>query len=627
MCGICGIYNFNGQLVQKEDLQKMNQQMIHRGPDDQGILVDGQVGIGMRRLSIIDLAGGHQPVYNEDKTIAVVLNGEIYNYIELTKELKGRGHKFYTNSDTEVLAHLYEEYGINIVEQLNGMFAFALWDKKKNELYLARDRLGIKQLYYYQENYKIAFASDIRSLLTLSWIDRKPNWAAISDYLALLYIPSPLTAFENIFCLPQATWMRISKNGVTFKKYWKLEDYAQTNLALKENEVIESFENLLTDSIKLRLRSDVPLGVFLSGGLDSSTLASFVAKISNHPVRTFTVGFDSEEFSELGAAKEIAEYCQTIHTELKVTYEDVVKDLPFVIWHLTQPIGDSAAIPSYHVSKLAHKDVKVLLNGAGGDELMAGYLRHHLPSFGHQLLKFLPASLISSLKIIPANFKNKNLVGKLHNYCQTKNLFLTESSIFSTDIINELSEKLPNRLQEQSQLYNDILTKHSVQEYINQLCAVDCQIYLPDDILFLLDKTTMAESIEGRVPLLDHRIVEFMQQIPVKFKINNGVRKSFLRRMMRGRLPDSVLNDKKKQGFAGPVETWKNKGLFGICKNLILSPEAKSRGFWNHKFVESIFSNKNNLTGQQVWMLLTLELWTRIFIDSNPLNKPNINLI
>lgn len=627
MCGICGIYDFDGRDVRRIDLRNMAKQMIHRGPDDEGEALFGHSGIAMRRLSIIDLTRGHQPIYNEDKKIVVVANGEIYNYIELSEDLKKKGHDFYTNSDTEVLVHLYEEYGEEMMAHINGMFAFAIWDNCKKEMFLARDRLGIKQLYYYHKKGKFVFASDIRSFFVLPWFERKPEWKAITDYLTFLYIPASLTAFEDVFSLPPATLLRVNQSGVFPKTYWSINRHIKSSYFRNEKEIIAEFGYLLEDSVRMRLRSDVPVGIFLSGGLDSSTLTAFVTKIAGKSLRSYSVGFDGNQDCELKAAKSISEYCGTIHSELRVTYEDILSELPNIVWHMAQPIGDSAAVPSYHVSKLASNNVKVLLNGAGGDELMAGYLRHHLPSLVHEVIKMVPAFFIDTLGFFSQRAKDVNFFGKVQDYTFTKNLFLSESVVFSSNIVNRISRYLPDRLHEHKFLYEDIGNQQKNRGFINRLCALDCRVYLPDDVLFLLDRTTMAQSIEGRVPLLDHRIVELMQNVPVSMKIRNGQRKAFLRKMMSGRLPESILQNNKKQGFSGPVETWKNKGLFEICKKLILSPEAKKRDFWNEETIKWLFKNKDNITGQQVWMLLILEIWMRIFFDTNPLEKPSINLL
>lgn len=626
MCGIYGIMDLNAK-IEREELRKMESVLYHRGPDSRGSFETGNLGLGLRRLSIIDLKSGDQPIYNEDKTVVVVLNGEIYNFIELRNELEKKGHKFYTRSDVEVIVHLYEEMGERCLDEVNGMYAFALWDMKKEILWLARDRIGIKQLYYYNKNGRFAFASEIKALLQVSWISHDLNLDAISDYFSFLYIPSPITVFKEINALQQGTILKVVKGNICIKKYWDITRVNAKNMDINDDDARDYLDFLLHDSIKLQLRSDVPVGTFLSGGLDSSTVTAYVSGISNHQVNTFSVGFDCPKTDELREARAVADLYQTNHREITVTYIDAIHELPAILWFLDQPIADSATIPTYMISKLARQHVKVVLNGTGGDELLGGYLRYRLPNFTKKMIVKLPRFISNNFLPSLISFYNPNLAGKIREHASTKNVFLTESTVFSQDLIRLLAPTLPKRSQHHDISWKSLMLDTIEQEYINQLAIIDILQYLPDDLLFLLDRMTMAASIEGRVPVLDHRIVEFLSTISANHKIRGNTRKYLLRKVVNNHLP-SVIFQKEKKGFNSPLQTWTQKGLLSLCKRIILSKKSMERGFWNTVFLNKLFTSKPTwFSGQLIWTILIFELWMRVYIDTSPSSKPDWTLL
>ncbi|MBI5233580.1 MAG: asparagine synthase (glutamine-hydrolyzing) [Deltaproteobacteria bacterium] len=626
MCGIAGIYNFNGSRVRPDHLNKMADLMAHRGPDDEGFFIEANMGLAMRRLSIIDLKTGNQPMANEAKTVWVVMNGEIYNFIELRDMLEKRGHVFGTASDTETLVHLYEEYGLDMASHLNGMYAIALWDAVQRKLILIRDRLGIKQLYYHADGMRFSFASEIKPILSLPWVERSPEWSSITDYLTLLYIPGPLTAFKGIKSLMPGAMLIITEKDISGHTYWRLDDWPVSLKGSDEKEAAGELGCLIEDSIRLELRSDAPLGVFLSAGLDSTTIAVFSARATDKRLKTFSAGYEDTEDDELDGAGALASMLGTDHRELLIKYDDVLSELPRIVYHLEQPIGDSAMIPSYMLSRLASKEVKVVLNGAGGDELFAGYARHRKAPLLKRAMAHLPCPLFVFLASEARGLRKKNLFGKAADYCLSKNLFFTESMVFSSNVIDRLSGVLPERKGEIALLFKEASHSPSSGGGFRGTMAADLKIYLPDDILFLLDRTTMAASVEARVPLLDHRIVEFMHKVPDGMKVKGKERKALLRLMMRGRLPEGILKGRRKSGFSGPVDGWKKKGLLDVCRRLVQSKEAVARGFWDQKALKGFLARENEITGQQVWMLVILELWMRLFVDSLYETAPQADL-
>src|SRR3972149_1802742 len=540
MCGICGIVDFSGDSVQEDILRKMCQMMIHRGPDDEGVYINHQlqatshqskpsVGLGHRRLSIIDLSvSGHQPMCNEDGTIWIVLNGEIYNYIELVKDLKEKGHKFKSNTDTEAIIHLYEEYGEECVKKLRGMFAFTIWDEKEEVLMLARDRPGKKPLLYYYKNGIFCFSSEVSSLLASGLIDKEIDPKAINYYLTFGYIPAPMTIYRNVYKLPPAHIL-IFKNGqVNIKRYWNL-DYAK-KIEISEEEAANEVLRLLKEAVKIRLQSDVPLGAFLSGGIDSSTIVALMSQLTGERVKTFSIGFDDKDYSELKYANKVADTFNTEHHEF-VVKPNVIEILPVLIDHYGEPYADSSAIPTYYVSRQTKQHVTVALNGDGGDEVFAGYERYQAVLLSEMYQK-IPAILRNSLfqtigNLIPDSFGQKNRLKGIKRFIEGEHLPLSKrylqwigmftekvrDDMYTDEFLREVPDSDP------LSIISKTLNSSNGLSLLDRLLHTDTMTYLPDDLLVKVDITSMANSLECRSPFLDHKLMEFAASLPVEFKL------------------------------------------------------------------------------------------------------------
>lgn len=591
MCGIFGYLN-NNKKQDSNVLKKMAFSIKHRGPDGEGFFQDEFVSSGMVRLSIIDLSTGDQPFYNADKSIIVFCNGEIYNYIELREELKKQGYFFKTNSDIEVIAFLYEKYGIDFVNRLNGMYAISLYDQNKGEFFLIRDRLGVKPIYFYRNGNEFVYASELKAILEYPNITKKINYAALSSYFDLLYIPTPLTPFENIHKLPSASYLKVKTSGDNFEinKYWDLDknDY----YIKSEKEIIEKVDSLFKDSISLQMRSDVPVGSYLSGGIDSSAIVSIASRIAGEGFSTFHLNWSGAKgkLDESKYARDVATQFNTTHYEQSIGDEALINSIPKLIWHLDEPHADAAFAPTYSLAKLSSEKVKVILSGAGGDELFAGYNNHLKPNFLKRLL----------LKTL----FNKDTIHSTYDRWKTvdQRSFQSICSWYQKDIFRKEYESLNNNYK-----------KH---DWLNQNLISDIHLYLQDDILILTDKMTMAASIECRVPFLDHRLVELSVQIPEHFKIKNQEKKYILKQYLKGNLSDEILY-RKKEGFGVPVDYWiqKYKAHFD---RIILDKEFLEAFITNKpKFMELVINQK--LTNRDTWIywkLFVLCIWFKIFIKN-----------
>jgi asparagine synthase (glutamine-hydrolysing) len=613
MCGIAGYTLQDGSNPRL--IERMCDLMIHRGPNDAGYHVDDSLALGMRRLSIIDLSTGHQPIYNEDHTIVTVLNGEIYNYIELREQYLKR-HKFVTTSDTEVLVHLYEELGIEMVKLLNGMFAFALWDSKKQVLYVVRDRLGIKPLYYYHANGRLVFASEMKPILVHD-VDRSIDESALYDFLNLMYIPAPRTMFRHIRKLEAGCYLKSDRDSVEVKRYWQLA--AEMNYARTEEETIEELESLFKDSIRLQLRSDVPIGTFLSGGLDSSAVVAFESQVSNHTVNTFSVGFEGATVNELPHAREIATKYGTNHHELFITGQHLVDHIPDLIQRIEEPHSDSALLPTLMLSEFASKSVKVVLNGTGGDELFGGYDKYITQADRHpavNALRLVPGRIIDSLP------SQGGIVGKikrvskaLRNYGDFYYDRSSKFDLYAKRRILRTYKPSADQTHQTLRRYFDLFTPELKGEYKNAFMFADIHTYLQDDLLLLLDKMAMARSLEGRVPFLDHRIVEFSQTIPSALKMKGLEKKYLMKRWLQKWLPSGFAN-RPKVGFGAPLSSWYESDLMTYSREILLDDVVQRRGIFDRRFIEqNLKSEKPVLYPQQLFSLLSLELWFRIFVD------------
>lgn len=547
MCGIFGIVNFNGDAIDKNLLSKMSSKMIHRGPDDDGIIIENNVGIGMRRLSIIDIEGGHQPISNIKKNIHLVLNGEIYNFKELRKELKSKGYKFSTKSDVEVLIYLYEEEGIECIKKINGMFAFILFDELNNIVWIARDRLGVKPLYYSHNSERIIFGSDLLSVNSI--LDQSVDEESILLYLGFSYIPAPKTIFKKIYKLMPAEQILIKGNSIEFSSYWDIEKISEVETSKQKS--ISSLQATLEKSITMQTRSDVPVGLFLSGGVDSSAIAMLMKETRpNNALYTFTVDYVEKDSDDLKYANLIANKIGSNHSVISVTKKDQIKALKDLIPFMDEPVSDSAAISTYIISKKA-KDigVKVLLSGAGGDEIFGGYSRF----FNNKFLR--PewiASLPKPMKMIilaPLLLMNKALFWRLKTF--ENNYIYSISGVNISLLKRAISNNNYNYLINSfSSLFKFISTKN-----VYSRMKLDLKDYLPNNILSITDKATMATSIEGRVPFLDHDLVELAFSLPEKINLKDGEAKGLFKEAIKDKVPKEILT-RKKDGFGAPIYSW-----------------------------------------------------------------------
>ena len=629
MCGIAGTLKLQrGDVVRPELLDGMLNRIIHRGPDDDGMLLDEELAMGMRRLSIIDLADGKQPIQNEDGRYSVVFNGEIYNYIELRRDLQSRGHQFRTNSDTEVIVHLFEEHGEGCVDYLRGMFGFAVWDHQQRELFIFRDRLGIKPLYYtHDQGRELSFASEIKSLLTLPHVKAEIDTAALNEHLSLKYVPAPRTLFKNIHSLPPGHYIRVKESRVEVRQYWDLS-YAEKQSFANEEECVDALLEQLRESIKLRLRSDVPFGAFLSGGLDSSTIVALMSEQMDMPVNTFSAGFSGADGQdELPYARQVAEQFGCNHHEVLVGSEEFIGMADKVMWHLEQPIADQATVATHMVAGLAQKHVKMVLTGEGGDELFAGYARYAGEQYSGRLgliPRPIRGLLRSAVGKLPGLRRQKIA---LHALLQSDEVarFSNWFPMFNGDMKEQIVAKsLRPMMTNTVDSFAQHLSNCNGQTQLEKMLYVDTKTWLPDYLLLRGDKLTMANSIEGRVPLLDHKVVEFACSLTDDKKLNGSTRKYLLKKVAARLLPDKIIN-RKKQGFPIPIERWLRKEAREMMRDL-LSPESlNNRGLFDPQAVSKLMKLHENGYADystELWGLMSLEIWQRQFIDAQHHTPP-----
>jgi asparagine synthase (glutamine-hydrolysing) len=627
MCGIAGFLDPQSPTSNSCDLlDRMLGAIAHRGPDDQGRLIDRELQMGMRRLSIIDLADGHQPIFDESGRYAVIFNGEIYNYRELRKDLLARGHVLKTYSDTEVIVHLYEDFGPNCLEYLRGMFAIAVWDSHTRTLFLARDRLGEKPLYYTQPTGLFIFASEIKSLLQHPAVTASPNLQAISYYLSLKYTPAPHTMFAGINSLPPGHYLIASSDGISIKQYWDIpfsdSEDVRSNTK-RDGEYADELLSLLRESVHLRLRSDVPFGAFLSGGLDSSTIVALMAQELKEPVNTFSVGFDGAGSNdELPYANLVAEQFGCKHHALKITSDDFLRYADTVLWHLDQPIADQATIATFLVSKLASQHVKMVLTGEGGDELFAGYARYRGNQF-EPWLHWMPKSVAKHVRSIanqlPGLRRAKIAINALTQPDEATR-FANWFPMFSDDAKQTLLSAQAESLRTgAAKVFSRQLADCRSTDSLSRMLYVDSKLWLPDYLLLRGDKLTMANSLEARIPLLDHKLVEFAAGLPNHLKLDGANRKVLLRRVASSLLPAQIIN-RPKQGFPIPIERWLQAEARSLMQDMLSKKSIESRGLLNAQYVDQLVTQ--HLRGYadhstQLWGLISLEMWFRRFIDSS----------
>jgi asparagine synthase (glutamine-hydrolysing) len=624
MCGIAGQARGGGGAVAEQTIAAMCAAQEHRGPDQRGLHVDEGIGLGIQRLRIIDLATGDQPVTNEDGSVTVVLNGEIYNYAELRRELAGRGHRLATRGDTEVIAHLYEELGVECLQRLHGMFAFALWDSRRRRLLLARDRVGKKPLFYSLRDGALSFASELPALLQDPDVPREIDPQALDAYLAYGYVPAPLSVFRDVAKLPPAHRLVYEDGTTTIERYWRL-DYAAKRRFADERELHEEIRASLRAAVARRMVADVPVGAFLSGGIDSSAVVAAMAEQSPQPVKTFSIGFADERFDELPRARLVAERFDTEHHEL-VVEPDAVEMLPKLARHYGEPFGDHSALPCFYLSQLAREHVTVALNGDGGDESFAGYQRYSSNLLAARL-EALPAGLREGLSaaagLLPASTDPRALSRRVQRFAgrlagDRQRRYLDQVCVFGA---SERAALYTPQLAAQvapgaEQALLGPWREASGHELLDQLLEVDATVYLPGDLLTKIDIATMAFSLEARSPLLDHELMELAASLPPSQKARGARRKIALRGALRGWLPDAVL-DGPKRGFELPVDRWLRGELAPFAREVLLDRESVERGWLRRDGVESLLDRHlaGEDHGRRLWALLTLELWARSATD------------
>jgi asparagine synthase (glutamine-hydrolysing) len=626
MCGIAGQVRNDGRPVSGALIERMCAGLAHRGPDARGVHLSPAAGIGIQRLRVIDLATGDQPVYNEDRTLAVVMNGEIYNYLELRERLARSGHAFSTQGDTEVIVHLYEEHGEDCVRHLHGMFAFALWDTRRRQLLLARDRVGKKPLVYAQRDGALSFASELGALLEDNEIAREPDPVALDRYLAFGYVPTPLTALRGVSKLPPAHTMLVRDGRVSLRRYWKL-DYSAKPADVPVEELCERIRTELREATRRRLLSDVPLGAFLSGGIDSSAVVAAMAEASPEPVRTFSIGFDHQDFDELAHARTVARQFGTVHEEFRVE-ADAAGIAPKLVRHYGEPFADSSAIPSFYLAEMARRHVTVALNGDGGDESFGGYTRYVANSVAGRLDR-IPGPLrrrVAELgRRIPEVGSISSVANKARRFSSTLALdgparYASYMAWFDQDQRRGLYTPAFAELAANSS--DDVIGMPwgaaSGSAVVDKLLEVDVSTYLVDDLIAKIDIATMAHGLEGRSPLLDHRLMELAASIPAEYKVRGREKKWIFRRALRGWLPDSIL-DRPKQGFTVPLSSWLRSDLRPWAQELLLDPVSLGRGYFDPGAVRGLLDRHDAGTdgdAKRIWALVMLELWHREFVDA-----------
>ncbi|MDT5294102.1 MAG: hypothetical protein QOJ76_982 [Acidobacteriota bacterium] len=628
MCGIVGMVNLDGSAADASLLGRMNERIRHRGPDEDGAYLEGRVGLAMRRLAIIDLAGGQQPIANEDGTLHIVFNGEIYNFRELKTDLEARGHKFRTDCDTEAIVHAYEEFGADAPKRLRGMFAFAIWDERRQELFLARDRVGKKPLLYSKTGGAFVFGSEFTALLEHPAVGREIDRAAIDDYLTFMCVPAPLTAYRDIRKLEPGHTLTLRRDGeLKIERYWE-PDFSK-KIKISEEEAGERALELLRDAVRVRLMSEVPLGAFLSGGIDSSTVVALMAEVSSTPVKTFSIGFEEQDFSELHHARRVAELVGAEHHEF-IVRPDAMEVLPTLVEHYGEPYADSSAIPTYYVARETRRHVTVALNGDGGDECFAGYNRYAAMRLSERYRK-IPGVLRErvirqAVGLLPASeVKRAGRVRSLKRFLKAASLPPVERYLSWVSVLDA---------QAKHELYTDEFrheagggdarrwlapwfTRANGAGVVDAAQLADTMTYLPNDLLVKVDIASMAVSLEARSPFLDHHVIEFAATLPERLKLRGLTTKYILKQTLKKLLPPENIK-RAKMGFGVPVGHWFRGGMQGFLRENLLSDRSARRGIFRpegvRRMVELHTRGERDYT-HQLWTLLMLELWFQRFID------------
>ena len=626
MCGIAGFYHAErGREASAELLRSMCDAIVHRGPDSDGVFCQDGIALGMRRLKIIDLVSGDQPIFNADRTVVVTFNGEIYNHRELRAELEGKGYTFRTNSDTEVLVHLYEEMGEELVHRLNGMYAFAIGDLRRRRVLLVRDRIGIKPLFLAQSQGTVSWASEIKALLQNRALERAVDDSTLGDYLNLNYLPPGKTLFRGIEQLLPGEMAVLDDDGIERRTYWRLS--FEPDRTLTEAAAIERSMELLEDSVRLRLMSDVPFGAFLSGGIDSSAVVAFMSRHMSEPVKTFSIGFGERSFNELPYAQQVAQRYGTDHHELVV--EPKVEDvLPLLVWHSEEPTADSSAIPVFYVSQLARQHVTMVLSGDGGDELFAGYETYnayYVRQMYRRLPGFVRRGLVTPLvRALPVSSKKISFDFKAKRFVKGAELGADESHFFWRSIFTEEAKRevLAQNGDHDTTFdrYRHYFDESGTDDPLSRMLYVDTRFYLPSDMLIKVDRMSMAHSLEARVPFLDHRLVEFAASIPSEIKFKGKVRKYLLKKGLEPYLGRDILY-RKKAGFNVPKNVWLRGPLRPLVEDVLAEDRLRRHGLLRPDVVQRLIREhvaKKADHSFQIWSLLIFQLWYDRFIEGTP---------
>jgi asparagine synthase (glutamine-hydrolysing) len=628
MCGINGIAfpTHSGRQVDEKRLVAMRDILEHRGPDASGICIDGSVGLGHRRLSIVDVAHGAQPMWNADRTACIVYNGEVYNHLAERTRLEARGHKFNTQCDTETILHLYEEHGRDCVEHLRGMFAFAIWDKQKRELFIARDRFGVKPLYYvHADDGSLYFASEIKALLAADAVKPEINFNVLPDQFANHGTSGDETLFTGVKRLLPGHTLVWKDGKLDIREFWDLS-FEPKHEACTDAEFIEEWRDLFKQSVRLRLMADVPLGMFLSGGIDSSAIAGVMSTLVDDPIKTFSVAFNEREANELEYARLVANKFSTDHHEITVTPEQFFETLPKLVWHEDEPIGFIASVPLYFVSKLAQEHVKVVLTGEGADETLAGYGRYQKAlsqlSYGEKYEGFTPSFLRDAVRggvaTLPSPVSRKLGRTFLTRESDIEGLFLDNFAVFPKAMQSRLFARgTRERFADQNPYttQNSLIDNSDAVDVLDKLLYADTKTYL-HELLMKQDQMSMAASIESRVPFLDHKLVEFTARMPREMKLRGGTTKWVLREAMKGILPAEII-DRPKMGFPVPLGNWLRGKYKHVVDEYVLSPRAFERGIFDTGSLRKLVAEHNAGTNhdERLWSLINFEIWQRTFID------------
>jgi asparagine synthase (glutamine-hydrolysing) len=624
MCGIAGWFDPEGERPERAWLEAAAEAMAHRGPDDVGFHVEAGVGLAFRRLSIVDVATGAQPLSNEDGTVWIVYNGEVYNHLELRRELESKGHRYRTHSDTETIVHAYEEWGADCVKRLRGMFAFALFDRNRRRLLVARDRVGIKPLYFARAGRAFVCASEIKALFAFPGVERRVHLPGVVEHLTLRYAASPATLFSGIHKLKPAHSIEIGARGVEPRRYWDVA--YEPKRELSDEAALAELEARVTESVRLRLMSEVPLGALLSGGVDSSVVVALMSRLMNRPVQTFSVGFDEPgPYNELPFARTVARHLGTDHHEILVGAADLVREIPRLVWHQDEPVSEPAAIPTFLVSQLARETVTVVLTGEGGDELFAGYPKYAADPLARRLAA-LPAVVRDPLlhygvDRLPFRFRKLQVVARSARFRDEADRLAAWFAGFAGD---ERARLLSPELRAHDGLgaaaFRAALADSRATRPLDRMLDADLRLWLPDDLLMKMDKMSMAASIEARVPLLDHPLIEWAAMLPDRFKVRGLEGKVLLKRLARRLLPNEVV-DRPKVGFTVPLSPWFRGPLRELLADTLLSSTCLARGYYQpevlRRTVEDHLEGRRDRS-RELWTLLTLELWHRAYIDQPP---------